>query len=98
MAREEALGQLQRERAALEEAEATLQKQERRCRASTGSWCRSTSRMRTSASPSRSRRPRTSSCSARLRRRASPLRWRRSRLKVSLFSSGFWLLIRSLFC
>jgi hypothetical protein len=43
-------------------------------------------------------RPHTSSCRVRLRRRASPSRWRRSRLKVSLFSSGSCLLICSLVC
>jgi hypothetical protein len=59
-----------------------------------GSWCKSASRMRISSRPSRSRRPRSSSCGARLRRRASPSRWRGSRLKVSLFPFGFHSSIR----
>jgi hypothetical protein len=67
----------------------------RRSRASTGSWCRSASRTRTSASPLRRRRPRTSSCSVRQRRRVGPSRWRRSRLKVSLFPFSFRSWIRS---
>jgi hypothetical protein len=67
----------------------------RRCHASTGSWCKSASRMRISARPSRSRRPHSSSCGVRLRRRASPSRWRGSRLKVSSFPFGFRSSIRS---
>jgi hypothetical protein len=48
MAREEALGQLQRERAVLEEARAMLKTREEVSRLN-GSWCRSASRMKTSA-------------------------------------------------
>jgi chromosome segregation ATPase len=95
MAHEEALGQLQRERAVLEEERAALQKQEEKVSRLNGELVQISISHEDQRQSLEEQEPRTSSCSVRLRRHASPSRWRRSRLKVSLFPFGFRSLIRS---
>jgi hypothetical protein len=95
MAREETRSQLQRERAALEEARASLKKQEEVVSRLNGELVQLSISHEDQRQALEEREPHSSSCSRRLRRRVGPSRWRRSKLKVSLSPFGSCSLIHS---
>jgi hypothetical protein len=95
MAREEALGQLQQERAALEGARATLKQQEDEVSRLNGELVQISISHEDLRRSLEEQEASVLKLSARLRKRASPSRGRRSRSKVSLLSPTFRLLIRS---